>query len=261
MKDARQMDYRNKTVLKSLQILEYFKKYSELELTQLVELADLPKSTLHRIVLTLESQGFLTRTHPASSKYQLGLTLLELGNMVAQRLEIRNVALPYMIKLRDQVNEAVNLIVRDQDEAVYIEKVDTSQPVRVYTRVGRRAPLYAGACPRILLSYLPEEEIDELLLRIELKKAGPGSTTDMDELRRWINTARANGYTVSIGELEMDSAAVAVPIWDYSGMVVAGLSIAGPTTRFSAETIERLVHAAMCSAEEISRRMGYTKKG
>jgi IclR family KDG regulon transcriptional repressor len=254
------MDYRNKTVLKSLQILDYFKQYAELELTQLIKLTELPKSTLHRIVLTLESQGFLKRTNQASSKYQLGLALLGLGNLVSQRLEIRKIALPHMIKLRDQVNEAVNLIVRDQDDAVYIEKVDTSQPVRVYTQVGRRAPLYAGACPRILLTFQPDEEIEEWLSRVELKKVGPGTTMDKDELRRWIQKAREDGYTVSFGELEAESAAVAVPIRNYTGQVVAGLSIAGPNSRFTEETIKNLFWAAKCSAGEISRQMGFCNK-
>lgn len=249
----------NRSVLKTLEFLEYFIQNSELSLAELVELSDMPKSTVFRILQTLEMRGFVSKTTTHNPpKYQLGLKLLEFGNIVAQRLEIRKIALPYMLQLRDAVDEAVNLIIRDQDEGVYIEKVDTRQYVRVYTQVGRKSPLYAGACPRILLSFLPDHEIEELLNRVDMKKISPDTNTDKDLLWKWIHDARENGYTVSYGELEPDSAAIAVPIRDFTGQVIAGLSLAGATSRFQPDRLEYLVQETKAVANKIMSKLGYS---
>jgi DNA-binding IclR family transcriptional regulator len=248
----------NRSVLKTLDFLEYFIRNHELTLAELVELSGMPKSTVYRILQTLEMRGFVSRTMSSGQpRYQLGLKLLEFGNIVAQRLEVRKVALPYMIQLRDRVDEAVNLIIRDQDEGVYIEKVDAPQYVRVYTQVGRKSPLYAGACPRILLSFMPDHEIEDLLNRIELKKISPDTNTDKQVLWKWIREARKNGYTVSYGELEPDSAAVAVPLRDFSGKVIAGLSLAGATSRFQQDRLEMLVRETKATAKQIMEKLGY----
>ncbi|MBO8162822.1 MAG: IclR family transcriptional regulator [Brevibacillus sp.] len=250
----------NRSVLKTLDFLEYFIHHHELSLSDLVELSGMPKSTVFRIVQTLELRGFLTRSVDGNPpRFQLGLRLLELGNIVAQRLEIRKIALPYMVRLRDRVNEAVNLIIRDQYEGVYIEKVDTPQYVRVYTQVGRRSPLYAGACPRILLSFLKDEEIEEVLNAVELRKITPDTIVDKQLLWEKITQARQTGYTVSYGELEPDSAAVAVPIRDYSGRVVAGLSLAGANSRFQEDRLETLIREAKETARLIMEKLGYVE--
>ncbi|CAI8863054.1 HTH-type transcriptional regulator KipR [Brevibacillus sp. IT-7CA2] len=249
----------NRSVLKTLEFLEYFIQNSELSLAELVELSDMPKSTVFRILQTLEMRGFVSKTTTHNPpKYQLGLKLLEFGNIVAQRLEIRKIALPYMQQLRDTVDEAVNLIIRDQDVGVYIEKVDTRQYVRVYTQVGRKSPLYAGACPRILLSFLPDHEIEELLNRVDMKKISPDTNIDKDLLWQWIHDARENGYTVSYGELEPDSAAIAVPIRDFTGQVIAGLSLAGATSRFQLDRLGYLVQETKAVANEIMSKLGYS---
>lgn len=247
-------------MLKTLEFLEYFIHNSELSLAELVELSNMPKSTVFRIIQTLEMRGFVSKTtNHQPPKYELGLKLLEFGNIVAQRLEIRKIALPYMMQLRDTVDEAVNLIIRYQDEGVYIEKVDSRGYVRLYTQVGRKSPLYAGACPRILLSFMPDEEIVALLNRIELKKIAPGTNTDLELLWKWIHDARESGYTVSYGELEPDSAAIAVPIRDFSGQVIAGLSLAGATSRFSEERLGYLVQETKAAAKSIMSKLGYTQ--
>ncbi|MFX0560757.1 IclR family transcriptional regulator [Tepidibacillus infernus] len=251
------MDYRNKTVLKGLEILNYFRQYEQLSIAEMARMTELPKSTLHRMVVTLESEGFLRRVDNSQHSYSLGLSLLELGYLVEQRLEIRKAAFSAMTKLRDQVNEAVNLIVVDGNEAVYIEKVDTSHPVRVYTRVGRRAPLYAGACPRILLSYMDDQEIEQLFNKFQWQKIANGTIVDKDLQLKMIAQTRESGYTVSYNELENGSAAVAMPIRDYTGKVIAGLSIAGPIDRFDSNRLPSLIQELKIAVNEISRNMGF----
>src|SRR5579875_2192170 len=221
----------NKTVVKSMTILNLFLTNNRLSLQEMVQLTGSPKTSVYRMVGSLEEMGFLKKDD--DGKYSLGLLFLQFGQLVAERLDIRRMVLPSMQKLRDEVGEAVNLIVRDDDEAVYIEKVDTNHPVRIYNeRPGRRVPLYAGACPRVLLTFLPEEELERYLYQVVLRPIGSGTITDRDELRVVLKAAREAGYTVSHSELTNDTSAVAAPIFDHTGRIVAGLSIAGPTSRF-----------------------------
>ncbi|MGZ4123816.1 MAG: IclR family transcriptional regulator [Tumebacillaceae bacterium] len=221
---------KNKTVVKSMDLLNLFLTNSRLSLQEMVQLTGIPKTSVYRMLGSLEDMGFLTKD--ADGKYTLGLLFLQFGQLVSERLDIRHLALPLMRTLRDDVGEAVNLIIPDGKEAIYIEKVDTLQPVRVYTRIGRRAPLYAGACPRILLAYLPGEKRAQYLNDTKLLPIASGTITDTDELERQLDASRRNGYSVSHHELEDGTSAVAAPIFDFKGQVVAGLSIAGPVSRF-----------------------------
>lgn len=245
----------NKTVVKSLGILKLFYLHDQLTLQEMVELSGMPKTSVHRQVKALEEMEFLTRD--AEGKYMLGLIFLELGQLVSERLDIRRLALPLMCKLRDEMKEAVNLIVREGYEAIYIEKVDTSHPVRLYTRVGRRTPLYAGACSRILLSHMPEEELEHYVNQAELKAIASGTITDRARLWETIAEVRANGYSVSYAELEDYSAAVAAPIFNHRGEVVAGISMAGLEAHYRGENLSVLIKKIKQTACDISHQLGY----
>lgn len=248
------MSSRNKTILKVTDILELFVTHPRLSLNEMVRLSGRPKTSVHRIVGSLVEMGFLQKEPDGG--YVLGLAFLQYGQLVADRLDIRREALPIMQRLRDETGEAVNLIVRVGDEAIYIEKVESPQPVRLYTQIGRRAPLYAGACPRILLAFLPPAERERYLAESELKPIARGTVTDRDRLRKLVRETLANGYTVSRSELEDDSTAVAAPVFDYSGPV-AGLSLAGPDVRFPEERLPELAAKVVKAAQEISRRLGW----
>lgn len=251
------MLHKNKTVMKSMDLLNLFLTNERLTLNEMVQFSGFPKTSVHRMVGSLEQMGLLTKDETGG--YVLGLLFLQFGQLVAERLDIRQIALPIMKRLRDEVGEAVNLIVRDGGEAIYIEKVDTLHPVRVYTRIGRRAPLYAGACPRILLAFLPGHERESYLDQVELKPIASGTILEREQLRRVIDEARKTGYTVSHSELEDDSSAVAAPIFSHRGGVTAGLSIAGLETRFHGERLPVLIEQVMAAADEISAKLGWNR--
>lgn len=248
----------NKTIIKSLDVLQLFYSHKELSLQEMVALSGMPKTSLHRLLGSLEEMGFLQRNE--SGLYELGLIFLRLGHLVAERLDIRNVALPIMRRVRDELEEAVNLVVRDGNDVIYIEKVDTRHPVRVYTRIGRRAPLHGGACPRALLAFLPDDERNRYINQADLIKVASGTITDRNQLKTITEEAREKGYTVSHSELEDYSSAVGAPIFDYTGGVVASLSIAGLTTRFSSDRLPLLIEKVQEAATEISEKLGWVQK-
>ncbi len=172
---------KNVTLVRAMRVLDLFREHERLSLPEMAALSGLPKTTVFRMAGALEEMGFLSRDDRGT--YRLGLRFLEFGQLVTERLDLRRVALPVMQALRDEVGDAVNLVVRDGREAIYIEKVEALAPVRVYTRIGRRAPLYAGACPRVLLAYLPEDEQERYLQEVALVPIGAGTITDRQRLR------------------------------------------------------------------------------
>lgn len=249
------MQHRNKTVVKSMEVLNLFLTHAKLSFQDIVQLSGLPKTSVHRMVGSLEDMGFLKKDH--EGKFSLGLLFLQFGRLVSERLDIRNIAYPFMEALRDDADEAVNLVIRDEDEAIYIEKLDTNQHVRVYTQTGRRAPLYAGACPRILLAHFPPQELEQYIKETELRPIASGTITDWEHLERVLRESRESGCSVSHSELHDDTSAVAAPIFDATGQVVAGLSLVGPEVRFQNEYLSNLIEKVKRTARQISVELGW----
>lgn len=238
-----------------MDILNLFIDYRELSFQEIINLSGMPKTSVYRMLATLEEMGFLEKGNDA--KYRLGLIFLKFGHLVSTRLDIRKIAHPFMNELHNDTKEAINLIIREGNEAIYIEKIDTQQKVRLYTAIGRRSPLYAGACPRAILSFLPDVEIKSYIESIELKPIAQGTITDKEKLYETIQQSRIEGCTVSHSELENYTSAVAAPIYNNLGEVVAGISIAGIEANYQGENIERYKEKVRKAAAAISRQLGY----
>lgn len=240
-----------------MDILNLFIEHPELTFQEIIDLTGIPKTSVYRMLMSLEEMELLEKGK--DSKYRLGLLFLTFGHLVSSRLDIRQIAYPLMNELHNDVKEAINLIVRDGNEAVYIEKIDAKQKVRLYTAIGRKSPLYAGACSRSILSFLPDPEIHAYLESAELNSFALGTITDKDRLYETIKQARIDGYTISHSELENYTSAVAAPIFNHKGEVIAGISIAGIEANYKGENIELYANKAKQVAREISRQLGYVK--
>lgn len=242
-----------------MEIIRLFFYEEHLTLLQIMEKTDLPKTSAYRMAESLLELGFLEKDQTGS--YRLGLIFLTLGNLVAERLDIRSIALPYMKELRDATGEAVNLVIRDGNEAVYIEKADTKEHVRVYTQIGRRAPLYGGACPRVLLSFIDGEKRDKLIDSFKFIPYAKGTPKDKDELKRLVKETREKGWALSHSELENHSSAVAAPIFNHKGDVVASISLVGPEVRFCDEThVNKMITRLTKATRLISAELGAENK-
>lgn len=248
---------KNKTVVRSMDVLNLFLEHQELTFQEIIELSMIPKTSVYRMLLTLEEMGFVEKG--SDSKYRLGLLFLTYGNLVASRLNLRQIAYNIMQVLHKELKEAINLIIRQGDETIYIEKVDVYQKVRLYTAIGRKSPLYAGACARVILSFLPDQEIETYLNQVELEKIATGTITTKEGLLKTINDTRVKGYTISHSELEDYTSAIAAPIFDFKGEVIGGLSIAGIEANYQNDNIAFYANKVMNAADEISRKLGYIK--
>lgn len=243
-----------RTVDRALQVLLQFdERHPEWSSSELAQALGLHRSIVYRILATLERRGFVTQTDHRG-RFRLGLKLVELGNVVLAGMDPRQVAHPIMARLVQETGESAFLTVISGDESVCVDKIDSPQRIRVTLTVGGRYPLHAGASNKILLAYLPQETIDELIAR-GLEPITPNTITDAERLREDLATIRKQGWAHSVGELTPGVAAIAVPLRDSNGAVVAALSIAGLASGFSEDRLPTLISMTRQAAEEISAQL------
>jgi DNA-binding IclR family transcriptional regulator len=220
----------------------------------------LPKGTIHRLLSSLAYFGYV-RQDPKTRNYFLGLKLVELGNLLLSQLDLRKEAEPFLRDLAERTKETVHMVFLDRDEIVYIEKVELNHNpsgLKMASRIGLRNPAHSCAVGKVLLSYLPEEELDRIIKEKGLPKRTENTITDPQVLKTHLKTIRAQGYAVDDEENERGIRCVAAPVLNETGKPVAAISISGPAFRITKKMIqETLRKEVMETALKISKRLGY----
>lgn len=212
-------------------------------------------STAHRILNDLVMKRFVDRAEPGS--YRLGMRLLELGNIVKSRLDVREAALEFMRNLHRKTNQTVNLSVRQGDEIVYIDRAFSERSgMQVVRAIGGRAPLHLTSTGKLFLSMDDPKTVRAYVTRTGLAGHNKNSITDLGKLERELSLVRARGYARDNEELELGVRCMAAGIRDDSGRLIAGLSISAPADRLQEEWLEDLIG----TANQISAVLGYTQK-
>lgn len=243
-----------RSIERALAILNCFDDdHPLLGITELSERLRLPKSTIHRILTTLETFGFVQQDE-VSSRYQLGLRLFELGTVVGNNLALRRAALPVLKQLGLDTQETVLLVAYDAGEVVYLDVLECPQPVRIDARPGKRLPAYCTASGKAFLSVLPKGEVERVLSH-PLACRTPNTITDPAELRRDLVLTRQRGYSISNEEYNIGIRAVAAPILSEKGRLWGVVGVAGPAFRLSEGATLHLAEQAVAAAQRISRRI------
>ena len=223
-------------------------------LKQLAGDTHLHPSTAHRVLAVLVDNRLVDRIEPGT--YRLGIRFLELGNLVLSRLNVRQEALPCMQSLHDELNETINLSVRQGDEIIYVERVSSRAPVmRVLQIVGTRAPLHLTAVGKIFLAEDGAEAAAAYAQRTGLARATEGTLADAQALAAELAKVRAQGFAIDREEAEKGVSCIGAGIRDHEGHLIAGLSVCAPTDRLDLGWAPR-VHD---TAERISRALGYSR--
>jgi len=253
-------NYPIKILEKTFSILEILLQhgYSK-HMTEISEKLGLYPSTIHRILDTLKHWGYVEQD-PHTQKYRLGLKLLELGMAKLHQMDLVKEATPYLKELVNQCNETVHLGVLEEEEVLYLAKEESSQTIRMCSYVGKRAPLHCTALGKVLLAYLPEEEIKKILDKRELPRLTEKTITDKKELEKELNKVKEQGFALDIGENEKDVRCIAAPIRNYQGKVIAALSISSPSYRINTNQQKDLKKSLLQISKEISKRLGYGEK-
>jgi IclR family acetate operon transcriptional repressor len=246
-----------RAVDRSLALLGCFTQETPgLTLAELAGRTGLSKSTALRLLFTLQSQRFVERD-PETGEYRLGIVCVELGMAALDQMDLRKVALSRLTLLRDETQETVSLTVVEDGEVVYVDVFESSQPVKIAARPGRRLPIHCTATGQVFLAFMFDDEIERALSE-DLKQYTPATICDPARLREELRLIRDRGFSVSEQQFEPGIAAVAAPIWNRHGAVAAAVGLAGPAYRIPHERALELGEAVLRTADSISRQLGAT---
>lgn len=226
----------------------------EMGISELATKLGMYKSTVFRILKTLENRSFVIQ-NPQNQKYRLGFKLFELGSAVISNLEVREVAFPYMQQLGSRTNETVALHVAHNFDRVCIEKVESTESVRNVVQIGSRVPIFIAAPGKVLLANFSSEDIEHVLVA-NFGVMCNGLPVDKQKLLDELCLVRERGYAFSSGERSAGTSAVSAPIRNHEGKIIASLGLSGPEARFNSERIAMLINETTSTARKISERLG-----
>lgn len=242
------------SVDRAVTILEALGAHGVLGVTALAEVLGVHKSTASRLVSALERRG-LVEQEGERGGYRLGVGILALASATTARLDLAGEARPVARDLAARTQETVNLAVLAAGAALYLDQVTGSAQLTSYNWVGQHIPLHATSNGKVLLSELPADSLPDVLG--ELTAYTPRTVTDLGTLVDQLTRVRQLGYAVAVDELDIGLTAVAAPIRDSHGDIVASLSLSGPTFRIDDERIATLAGAVVEAGTAISRRLGW----
>jgi len=246
------------SVKRAIDLLHCFtKENSELSVSELSVLLSVHKSTVSRLLFTLASER-LVSVNPENGKYRLGMGLIELSGYVVLHSYLREIARPYLRQLSKKTKETVNLAVLEQDAAINIEQVvPYDRRLFSFGWVGRRTPLHASSTGKVLIAFLPEDQLNRVL-QIPMQKHTHKTITDPEKLLRELKNIQKLGYACGLEELEIGLNAVAAPIFNHNQDVIASVSVTGPTSRLTKEKIIiEISNLVRNFALNISHAIGY----
>lgn len=247
-----------KSLVKTLRLLKLFSPQRNVWTAEdLTSALGYHKSSVQRILTTLTDEGFLAKVAPRRSEYRLGPDILFLGNVAEMSLDLRAVARPVMLDLVEQAQETCYLCVADQDQCLYVDKVECSQPIRIINQVGQRNPMHCTGVGKALMSGMSEDAIDRLIATHGLRAHTRNSITDRDRLMLELDGIRRHGIAFDNEELNPGVKCVAAPIRDSTGSVIAAISLSGPTQRFTPSAMRRFEKDIKAASIEISRAIGF----
>lgn len=216
---------------------------------------NVPKSTLHRFLLGLDTFGILRRD-AEDRRWRLGYRLFVWGNLAADSTDLRDVAHPVLRELMAATGESAILTVYQDGEVLCLDKVETTQPVRMTMTIGSRRPAHAGSSSKVLMAYLPRVEVEAIIRHHGLPKLCTNTITDPAALMAELDRIRAQGYARSLEETDLSAWGVAAPVFGWKeGQVVAAVGIAGPTSRYDEQRIEEYLRLCRRAADQISQRL------
>jgi DNA-binding IclR family transcriptional regulator len=243
---------------KAVTLLDVFTlEVPEWSLGELSAKAGMPKPTAHHILATLVDAGWVVQD-AKTRRYRLGIRLWEKGWLAVNQLGLREVARPSVEALAAKSDESVHVGILDSVDpgyVVYIDKVESSQPVRAYSRIGGRAPAYCVATGKALLAHQPREVIDRVAA--SLVPFTPRTITSAARLHDELARVRRDGVAINTGEWRETVCGVAAAIRDTAGVVVAAVGISGPAERLRPRTRRAIGPLVREAADRISRDLGF----
>lgn len=248
------------SVDRSLSILEALAQSPKgIGLTELANKVNLAKSSAHRLLATLINKGYVVQNRE-TDEYLLGLKIIELSSALLENLDIRTVAKKTLEELCSQTNEVVHLCIHENGEVVYIDKFESDQTIRMHSRIGKRTMMHSTGVGKVLLSGMTADEVRSIIKEKGMVAFTPNTITQENVLFDCLEKINKEGYTIDEIENEEGIRCIAAPIYDYSGKIIAAISISGPENRVTKERIQsELIDLILQTADVVSKKMGYLR--
>jgi len=226
-----------RSVERALEVLMCFSnKTPELSMTEISEMVGINKSTIHRLLATLEGKRFVER-NPDNGLYRPGIRFIQIAFLTIDHNDLKRVATPFMKSLCNQYQENVNLTILDDDNVVYVEVIESEQRIKLAATPGQHLPAFCTASGKAILAFMPEKEVSKILER-GMPKYTSNTISSPKSYFEDISKTQERGFAISEQEFEEGISAVAAPIFNDEQKPIASVSIAGPAYRC---TLERMI--------------------
>jgi len=248
------------TLERALDIIELLScERDGLGVTEIGNRLDLHKSTVHRLLTALGERGYIEQD-TARKTYRLGLKFIEIGSLRLNHLELKTEAAPILRNLAENFRQPVHLAILRGSDAVYMEKIEAVTNLRIYSQIGKRIPVYCSALGKSLLMDMSPQQISSLAGGIHYEQFTDKTQTGIDNLLAAVELTRTRGWAVDDEEHETGIRCIAAPVRDYTGTIIASVSVAGDKSIISPERDAEIGNTVKNAAELISRRMGYIER-
>lgn len=254
--NAKAVKTRLSSVANSIRLLTSFSgEENELGITTLAGRLRLAKSTVHRLAATLSSAGFLEQ-NGETGKYRLGVALFELGALVRRRMDVANEARPKLRELLEKTGETVQLGIVDHFSVLYVYEMESPRAIRMAAAVGGRAPLHCTAVGKVLLAYQSPEYVKQVI-DSGLTAYTPKTITKRNAVLEMLEDVKQRGHAIDDEESESGLRAIAAPVRNHGGEVIAALGVAAPVQRMNKKVLQTCVPSVIATATAVSARLGY----
>ena len=245
-----------KSIEKALDLLELLPNNKEIGITEISKELHMGISTVHRILNTLKSRGYIIQ-NKQRSKYALGIQLFVLGCKVQNAMNLIESVTPFLHKLSQYTKESINFAILEGREVVCLSKIESSEVLRTDIKIGARLPAHCTAVGKALLAFLPEREFTILYGKAnkKLSTSTPNSISSLIELKKRLKKIKKDGYSTDEEELNIGINCFAVPILNKDGKSVASISITGPSSRFTLSEKEKLKDVLMSISKDVSNHL------
>lgn len=246
-----------RSVDRALDIIEELSKHPKgLGLMELSRAVNLHKTTTFRMLSAIMTHGWIAKD-PISGNYRLTLMLFEIGSKVSARMNILNVARPYLDDLTARMGETVHLVIRDGSEVVYLYKEDSlNQAIKMGSSIGSRNPLYCTGVGKAILAYLNEDELEEIWKASNIRQVTRSTITNLDQMKKELELTRQRGWAQDNEENEIGVRCVAVPILNRRGFPIASISISSSVFHITQANIPSIAKAVQNVCKAIANQLG-----
>jgi DNA-binding IclR family transcriptional regulator len=229
-----------------------------LSLAEICHRMDLHKSTAHRSLMVLERSALIERTQ--ENRFRLGLKLYELGNRAVEQIDLRARVYPFFRKLAMQVGETVHLSVLQKTSIVYLDKVEPNRRVCMSSKIGTSNPVYCTSMGKAMLAFQPELVIEQIISKIRFTRYTHKTLSSREKLLKSLEGVRRRGYAIDDEEIELGVRCVGAPIFNEHRWAIAAVSVSGPSSRITAQSVPGIAEHLLVCCRDISAALGVRAK-